>query len=540
MKIFHLISFRIFIIVIVILSSLSITVSYFQLKEQSSRYVEWMTECADRTSNMVRASTRHSMMLNRDMDTFTVLKHFRTSGTIEKIRLIDKKGTIVFSSDSSEILTKVNLKNEACYTCHTSSGETIHETTVKENRRIYTDAKGVRHMGFVTPVHNEEGCYTADCHVHSADVTVLGVFDILVSLENSDQMLAEERVDMIGKNIAITLILALTVGIFIWIVVHIPLNKFLLGTKEISSGNLNHQINIKSKDEIGRFAISFNKMTNDLKHAKREITEWSEELERRVKQKTEELQSTQNRILQIEKLASLGKLSATVAHELNNPMAGILTTSKLIQKKIDKMNGNSEKLAGIIRQLAMIESESSRCGNIIKDLLLFSREQRTELKPHQINDIIVSSFQLVSHHLKLHNITLNKELQADLPVISVDENQVKQMLLALYVNAVEAMDTGGNLTVSSQYNSYQKSVMIKVKDDGKGIPDEIKENLFEPFFTTKNSVKGSGLGLSVVYGIVNTHSGEITVESKPGQGATFIIKLPLEAKPKPHEKSTVQ
>jgi two-component system NtrC family sensor kinase len=470
------------------------------------------------------------MLLDKNPDLFDILHEFNASENIEKIRLINKSGMIVFSTDSTELDTRVQLEDEACYLCHQSSNVAIQEPNTSDRRRIFTDQEGNRHIGYITGIKNDPSCYTAPCHVHSSDETVLGVFDVVISLKRSDELIAGAGWEMISENIAVTLFMALAVGLFIWVGVHVPLNKFLLGTKEISSGNLNHKIDVESHDEIGVFAKSFNKMTDDLRHAKSEITEWSEELEKRVKEKTEELQSTQNRILQIEKMASLGKLSATVAHELNNPMAGILTSSKLIQKKIEKMNDHSDKYESIQKTLKMIENESERCGNIIKDLLLFSRKQRTELKTHQINDVINSSFQLVMHHLTLHNITLKKELQSDLPSIMADENQIKQMLLALYVNAVEAMETGGVLTVSTIYQQGQDRIILKVKDDGKGIPEEIQANLFEPFFTTKNSVKGSGLGLSVVYGIVQTHHGDISINSMPGKGAEFIIKLPLKIK----------
>ena len=268
-------------------------------------------------------------------------------------------------------------------------------------------------------------------------------------------------------------------------------------------------------------------MTEDLRKAKKEITEWSNVLEKRVEEKTEELKKTQERILQIEKMASLGKLSATVAHELNNPMAGILTYSKLIQRKLQKKELSPPERETILKQLKMIETESDRCGKIIKDLLLFSKKQRIEIKPHSLNDIVDMSLQLVSHHLQLNNIEVKKELQTNLPQVNVDENQIKQMLLALFVNAVEAMDENGILIISTHYKEAEKKVYLSVKDNGKGIPEELMPHIFEPFFTTKNAVKGFGLGLSVVYGIVQNHHGEIKVDSKINQGTVFTIKLPI-------------
>jgi two-component system NtrC family sensor kinase len=272
-------------------------------------------------------------------------------------------------------------------------------------------------------------------------------------------------------------------------------------------------------------------MTEDLSEAKHEITEWSNELERRVNQKTEELKKTQERILQIEKMASLGQLSATVAHELNNPIAGILTYSKLIQKKLQRNNFSPEDRDSIMKHLRMIETESDRSGNIVKNLLLFSRKQDKDVKTHDLNSIIEKSLQLISHHLELHNIHLYKQLKPNLPEIYVDENQIKQALLALYMNAVEAMEADGVLTVRTEHRGVEKAIYLYVQDNGKGISEEDMAHIFEPFFTTKSAVKGVGLGLSVVYGIVQNHNADINVKSKVQEGTTFIIKFPL-GKPK--------
>jgi two-component system NtrC family sensor kinase len=330
---------------------------------------------------------------------------------------------------------------------------------------------------------------------------------------------------MISTNIAITLILGLVVGIFLWFWVHVSVNKLIIGTREVSSGNLSYNIEKTGNDEMGILARSFNVMTGDLQKAKEEITAWSNQLEHRVKEKTEALENTQKRNLQIEKMASLGQLAATVAHELNNPMAGILTYSKLIQKKLNKDHLDNEEKEAILKNLRMIEAESARSGEIVKNMLLFSRQEAIDMKPHQIDKIIDDSLDLISHHLKLHNIRLLKDIQRDLPLVDVDENQMKQALLALYVNAVEAMENEGTLSIKTQQNRSQGSISIFIGDTGKGIPEKVKSQIFEPFFTTKNAVKGVGLGLSAVYAIIHKHQGEISVESEVDKGTTFEIRI---------------
>ena len=527
MRIFQLLSFKIFILIFVILALLSSVISYLQIQSQAQHYNNMLTLCAMRTSNIIRASTRYAMLLNRREDAQNIVNTIGLQYGIKRIRVYDKEGIIKFATDSSDLEKKIGFTSRECNVCHAANGKPIHPITTDRQKRIVTQEDGTRNLGFITPIPNEKSCYSAECHVHKKEDKILGVLDICLSMKDTDAILEQEKANMITYNVVVTLLLALIVGLVIWVGVHVPMTKFLIGTKEISSGNLNYEIDIKRKDEIGVFAESFNKMTEDLRKAKKEITEWSNELEKRVGEKTEELKKTQERILQIEKMASLGKLSATVAHELNNPMAGILTYSKLIQRKLQNDELSPSEKESILKQLKMIESESDRCGKIIKDLLLFSKKQRIEIKPHSLNEIVKMALQLVSHHLQLNNIEVRKELQPNLPMVNVDENQIKQMLLALIVNAVEAMDENGVLTISTIYKVSEKKVYLSVKDNGKGIPEEVMPHIFEPFFTTKNAVKGFGLGLSVVYGIVQNHRGEIKVDSTLNEGTTFTIKLPI-------------
>jgi two-component system NtrC family sensor kinase len=188
---------------------------------------------------------------------------------------------------------------------------------------------------------------------------------------------------------------------------------------------------------------------------------------------------------------------------------------------------NEEGRESILKNLKMIETESARSGEIVKNMLLFSRQDVIDMKPHNLEIIINSSLDLISHHLKLHNIHLEKDFQRDFPQVDVDENQMKQALLALYVNAVESMDDEGTLTIKTRWKKSKHQVSIFVGDTGKGIPETIKPQVFEPFFTTKNEVKGVGLGLAAVYAIIQKHSGQITFESEVDKGTMFEITLPL-------------
>ena len=525
MKIINLLSFKLFFLIVILLAGASLIIASLQMNKQSVNYENLITECAKRTSTIIRGSTRHSMLLNQKVHTFDIIKSIQMQKGIYKIRMFNEQGKTIFSTDTSEIGTQLKTKDQICINCHSDNGKIINKLEPKKQKRIYTLKSGERLLSFVCPIFNEKGCYSAQCHAHSPDQKVLGVLEVILSLEYTDKALEKQKADLISTNIALAILIALIVGIFIWVFVHIPISKILIGTKEVAAGNLDYKIKLSSDDEIGQLAASFNKMTDELRIAKKEITQWSEELENRVREKTEQLEKTQERITQIEKMASLGQLSATVAHELNNPMAGILTYSKLIHRKIKNNAVPLKNQEDILQNLKLIETESDRCGKIIKDLLLFAKKQVPEFKQHDLNKIIDDSYRLIIHHLELHQIEFVKKLENDLPLIWIDDNQIKQILLALYVNAVEAMEDGGILTIMTHYNISEHKVYLSVKDNGKGIPEDILPHIFEPFFTTKNAIKGSGLGLSVVYGIVSNHDAEIEVQSKQDEGTTFTVKF---------------
>jgi two-component system NtrC family sensor kinase len=526
MYFYRLLSFKIFVLVFIVLIVLTVGFSLYYIKTESEQYAEVARQCAYRTSEIVAGSTRNSMLLNAKESTYSIIRGIVKQESIQKVTLFDKTGRIAYSTAEEEINRIANYAERECSPCHESSGD-LRKKPIEAWHNIYFDERGKRLMVYVRPIANEPGCYQSDCHAHQQEDSYLGLLRINLSLEQMDTLVEQNRSRMISTNIAITLALALTVGILIWFFVHVPVKKLIMGTKEVSSGNLNYQLKTSAGDEMGSLARSFNQMTADLREAKREITSWSNQLEHRVQEKTQELEQTQKRNLQIEKMASLGQLSATVAHELNNPIAGILTYSKLIQKKLIKENVSIPEKESILKYLKMIESESERSGTIVKNMLLFSRQEAIEIKTHDLNQVIADSIELITHHLELHNIKLVREFQSHLPAIEIDDSQIKQALLALYVNAVEAMENEGVLTVKTELRMPEQAVYIYVQDTGKGIPDDLKTQIFEPFFTTKNAVKGVGLGLSAVYAIIQRHRGEILVESAINKGSTFIVKLPL-------------
>ena len=246
-----------------------------------------------------------------------------------------------------------------------------------------------------------------------------------------------------------------------------------------------------------------------------------------IKKAYEELKEAQEQVIRSEKLASLGKLAATIAHEINNPLSGVLTYIRLMMKLIAKDRFRAEKIEDISRYLSTMESETSRCGEIVKDLLAFSRQSKTAIETHDIREIIERSLALIAHELELEEIKVVKKIEPNLPNVQCDSKQIQQVLLNLMGNASEAMAKGGTLTVTVKRSERQGYLDVVISDTGCGISKKNLKNIFEPFFTTKQEGKGVGLGLSIAYGIIARHNGSIEVKSELNKGSSFKVVLPI-------------
>ena len=299
-----------------------------------------------------------------------------------------------------------------------------------------------------------------------------------------------------------------------------PLLKIVEATQKIASGDLSHKVEVTSTDEIGYLAESFNKMTDDLDAANKKLLEWGKTLEKKVEERTKELREMQAHLIQSEKLASLGKLAAGVAHEINNPLAGILIYSHLILEDIDKDTPYYDNLRKIVK-------ETTRCKEIVKGLLEFARPKEPETNLVNINDVVEKALSIMETKTLFQNITIKKKYFSSLPKITADSAQLQQVFINIIINAAEAMEGNGSLTIKTGIDRQSNTIHIHFRDTGPGIPEDVKNRLFEPFFTTKEVGKGTGLGLAISYSFIRKHNGTIEVQSKAGEGSTFIVKLPV-------------
>jgi two-component system NtrC family sensor kinase len=375
----------------------------------------------------------------------------------------------------------------------------------------------------VTPFRSSPDCATSACHVHPREKTVLGVLDVGVTLTPVDQDLAAFR----RVSLIVTAVVALLVGAFFWYVANRrvvrPVEALVQATRRVAHDELDAEISVDAKGELGLLAASFNEMLRSLRRVEGELQLLNEQLELKVEERTGELKAAQDTLVRTEKLSSLGKLSASIAHEINNPLAGILTFAKLMIRTIEHGPVGEAERRTLVKQLALVQRETERCSAIVRNLLDFARERPLQLKDVDVNHVVEEVFSLVSNQTAILGVQVEKDL-AKVPVVEADFGQLRQAFVNIVINAIEAMGKGGHLRVATRPLPEEDGVEITFQDDGPGIPPELMQKIFDPFFTTKE--KGTGLGLSVVYGIVDRHKGRVSVESEPGKGTRFTIRLP--------------
>ncbi len=485
---------------------------------------DMVTASAEGISDVVKRSTRHAMMKNSRDDLYDMIRSMGEQPGMRRLRIFNKEGQVTFSTDASEVGTNVDKSAEACYACHARS-EPLQRLEGPGRVRQFNEPGNGRVLGVINPIENEADCSNAACHAHPAPQRVLGVLDVQMSLAGVDAaMAAFERRILILDILSVGLIAALAAAL-VFHMIHRRVAALMRGMRRVASGDLEHRLGVQGNDELSELAGAFNGMATDLAAARQEARQWAGTLEQRVAEKTGEVERAHKRLVEVEKIASLGKLSAAVAHEINNPLAGILTYAKLLSRTLDRQFDGDPRAADWKRTLEIIESESRRCGNIVKNLLTFARQVPLEKKENEINAIVERCLLLVRHQAELQGTEIEWSPAADLPPVVCDAAQVQQAVLAILINAVDIVQKGGHVRLATQ--RVDDEVHVSIADDGAGIPPDVAPHIFEPFFTTKPQGKGTGLGLSIAHGIVSQHSGRIDVASEAGRGTTFTIVLPL-------------
>ncbi len=463
-----------------------------------------------RLAGVIFQSTRTSMLRNDREQLLDTIRSIGAQRGVKKVRIFSKDGRVQVSTAPGETGTMVDKRADACYGCHFAS-KTLERPNTRDTFRFYKMGNE-RVIGLMRPIENEPACSNASCHAHPPEKRILGVLDVVLSLEAIDQALVQHERRLTMQVVISAALLIVFGGAVIWFLIRRPIQRLTAGVRVLAAHNLSYRFRFKRRDEIGELAAAFDGMAEELETANRT-------LEDRIRRKSRELEAAQEKLIHSVKLASLGELSAAVAHEINNPLAGIFTYARLIEKKLAP-----EK--PVLDWLRTIQHESRRCGDIVSNLLVFARKQNTEMAMTGIKAIVDRTVAVVQHKLQMHEIDFTVDVP-ELPEIYCDASQIQQVLVAITVNAVDALTgrgtKGGNVRVRASLASEER-VDIAVSNDGPPIPQDVLPHIFEPFFSTKQAASGVGLGLAVAYGIVKRHGGEIQVETGPE--TTFHILLP--------------
>ncbi len=494
---------------------------------------------AAQLSEVVIKSTRFAMLQNQPAHVDKIIQDVGDQKDIDRVRILSKDGRVIHSSVAQEIGNMVDQEAESCLACHEDE-QSKQASPMFGRPRFFTNTDGERMLGSTAVIHNEPTCSAAGCHASQAEQSVLGVLDIVYPMSQIDQEIRSTTITIVILALGFVILAAILVSLLVQRAVYRPLADLKDGAARLAQGDLEKQIPVRSKDEFGHLAESFNSMTDALRKSRVELQEWGHTLEQKVKDATHELQLAQAEAARGEKLASVGLLAAGIAHELNNPLTGVLTFSHLVRKQMPDGSPEAEDLDLVIK-------ETKRCAVIIRRLLDFAREKTPEKKFSNLNTLVDQTVQLIKQSAQIAEIDIILDLDPSLPEVWIDEDLVKQVIMNLLVNAQHATDRGGSVTVRTRVNTPQHATEeetanepmaeVTVTDTGCGIPEENLQRIFDPFFTTKGVGKGTGLGLSVSHGTIAAHGGTIEVDSEVGAGTQFRIYLPLGANSKEEKRN---
>ena len=610
------------------------------INTQRNQLIQQVIHSSNQVSETIKRSMRYDMLKYQPERLHRAIDTIGAQEGIDKVRIFNSLGEIIYSSDRKEMGAMVDKSAEQCYACHAKE-KPFERLTTSARSRIFKTAAGNRVLGMINPIYNEPDCYSAPCHIHPQEQKVLGVMDIDVSLAEVDQEIISNKKKMTLFAVVAILGISLTIGLFVQRFVSRPVKHLLEGTERVSAGDLSTPLDISSTNEIGTLARSFDQMTQRLQISEQELKA-SEEKYRslfdndpnpilvfdratfqiidaniRATEKygysgeellqmsfrdlgdpedaekirslvveaciilpkirhrkkdgsimhvdihscprvhlgedviianiadiTDSIQA-EAQLIQASKMATLGEMSAGMAHELNQPLNAIRIGSDLLKKMVARGQSLDPELAGKVS--GEIGAQVERAANIINHLREFGRKSDLdELEKVNINKPISDVFTVLGQQLKLRQITVNLDLDENIPPILGVRNRLEQVFINLVMNARDAIEEKREMAHGEtpegvlSIRSYQEDgkVVAVVRDNGNGMPESVKEKIFEPFFTTKEITKGTGLGLSISYGIIKDYEGAIEVESMAGSGTIFKISFPALAAEKDLQKES--
>jgi two-component system NtrC family sensor kinase len=406
--------------------------AYFNIQSERKSLLSEVERHASQLSEAVKADTEYDMLHNDRERIHESIRRIGKQESIDRVRVYNKSGEVIYSSDSAEIGKMVDKKAESCYRCHLAGKPLEHLETQERTRVFRPDRESSRLLGIINPIYNSQTCWTAACHAHPKSQTVLGVLDVTIALTEVDRNIRRSQVAVAVFAVSAILILSLIVGLMVRWWIDRPVQELLTAMRQVAGGNLAHRVNVKREDELGMLARSFNHMTDNLAQARLQL-------------------------FQSDKLASLGRLAAGVAHEINNPLTAVLTYSSYLQKR---SHGQPETRD----DLNVIVSETIRCREIVKSLLDFARQTVPKKRKADINEIIGRAATVIENQLALGRVKLVMDLDPALPNVTVDANQIQQVFINLLANASDAIgEESGSIKVTSKAVSLRPTGVLQIK-----------------------------------------------------------------------------
>jgi len=509
----------------------SFSVIFKSVNEQYLNTV--IRQSGNNIGSIVEGSLYRSMLENDKGALRNTLDIINTLPGIDEVNMYDSNENLVYSSFAADSNSKHSDPN--CISCHPNikamfpgKEKSYRIINVNSDCQMNQDDNGSRHLLIKSPILNEKSCSTSSCHAHSETDTILGSLVIKIPLETQDAAIQESSTEFFLLSIFATLLFVSFLLLFTRKKIKDPLNALIKVSIAVANGDKSTRVEIKPNqlDDMRMVSQAFNDMLDNLHIATTELENWSQQLEYKVQKKSEELGAAQHELMHVERLASLGKLSSSVAHEINNPLSGILIYTKLLYKQMSNPELYASKKDTMLKHLKLIENETKRCGDIVKGLLDFSRKDQNDFEPKHLHEILLETYDLMSHPIKIANINFLTDLTAKSDLIYCSPNQIKQACVAMLVNASEAVPENGEIYIRTK-NADEDTVTFEITDNGFGIAEEDIPHIFEPFFSTKQDVSGIGLGLAIVHGIIQNHKGKILVRSELGNGTTLSVTLPL-------------
>ena len=406
--------------------------AYFNIQSEKRSLLTEVERAAQQYSEHLKADMGYDMLHNDRKRIQEDVRRIGKQGTINGIRVFNKMGEVIYSSDQSEVGKMVDIKAATCYRCHLT-GQPVKLLKKQEHMRFFrSDPGSPRQLGIINPIYNEESCWTAACHMHPETQSVLGVLDVTMPLDKVDQNIRRSQIAITVLAISAIIILSVIIGFLVRWWIDRPVQNLLTATREVAGGNLGYRVEVKREDELGMLAKSFNTMTDNLADARLQL-------------------------FQSDKLASLGRLAAGVAHEINTPLTAVLTNSSYLLKR---SQGQPETRD----DLQIIVSETIRCREIVKSLLEFARQTVPKKRKADLNQIIQRAATVVENQLSMNQVELVMDLDEKLPNVTVDANQIQQVFINLIVNASDAIgEGGGTINISSRPISLSPTGTLQIK-----------------------------------------------------------------------------